>query len=96
MFAYSVSSTDPIPYTQTAVVMLTLLVSPSAPYDVAVEHVAVAYAISSQFISTVKYKNKKGFRSNLIPVWEHIFMSVLYNIVSSLLSRARRNLSRAP
>jgi hypothetical protein len=43
-----------IPYTQTAVVMLTLLVSPSAPYDVAVEHVAVAYAINSQSISTVK------------------------------------------
>ena len=54
MFAYSVSSTDPIPYTQTAVVMLTLLVSPSAPYDVAVEHVAVAYAINSQSITTVK------------------------------------------
>ena len=48
------ASSYPIPYTQTAVVMLTLLVSPSAPYDVAVEHVAVAYAISSQSISTVK------------------------------------------
>jgi hypothetical protein len=54
MFAYSVSSADPIPYPQTAVVMPTQLVSPSAPYDVAVEHVAVAYASSSQSISTVK------------------------------------------
>jgi hypothetical protein len=55
MFAYSVSCTDPIPYTQTAVVMLTLLVSPSAPYDVAVEHVALAYALRSQFLYTVKH-----------------------------------------
>ena len=48
------ASSFSIPYTQTAVVMLTLLVSPSAPHDVAVEHVAVAYANNSQSISKVK------------------------------------------
>ena len=54
MFGYSVSCTDPIPYTQIAVVVLTLLVSPRASYDVAVEHVALTYALRSQFLNTVK------------------------------------------
>ena len=73
----------------------TVLVSPCAPSAVAVQHVTLANAIVSQLISALKVKTDKAFRSSVIPLWEAIFMDVLYKIVSSFLSRTARSLSCA-